>query len=99
VEADPGAAVTVPAWQGGLEPLVAVYHISCAAALADLMTAGATAVHAFINTTGLRVSRVEEPEIRRHADPARLFLNINTPGDLTLAEGLLAGPPPLGAPP
>lgn len=98
VDADPDAAITVPRWQGGLEPLVAVYHAACTPALAELVDRGTTAVHAFINSAGLRVHHVDEPEIRAHGDPARLFLNINTPEDLTNAETLLAGPRPPGAP-
>ena len=98
VDVDPDAAVTVPRWQPGLEPLVAVYHKVCAAALTELVEHGTTAIHAFINSTGLQVHRVDEPELRAHGDPAQLFLNINTPEDLTLAETLLAGPRPSDAP-
>jgi molybdopterin-guanine dinucleotide biosynthesis protein A len=98
VEVDPEAAVTVPSWQAGLEPLVAVYHAACAAAMAGFLARSAAAVHAFINATTLRVRRVEEQEIRRHADPSRLFLNINTPEDLTRAEALLRGSRPGDAP-
>lgn len=93
-DVDPDAAVTVPRWRAGWEPLVAVYHIACATALAELVVRGTTAIHAFVTSTGLRVRRVDEPEILPHGDPARLFLNINTPEDLTLAERLLAGPRP-----
>jgi molybdopterin-guanine dinucleotide biosynthesis protein A len=94
VEADPDAAVTVPLWRAGLEPLVAVYHAVCAPAMAALLARGTGAVHAYVTSTALRVRRVEEPDIRRHGDPARLFLNINTPEDLTRAEALLRGSPP-----
>ena len=97
-DADPDAAVTVPRWRAGLEPLVAVYHTSCATTLAELVARGTTAIHAFVTSTGLRVRRVDEPEILPHGDPARLFLNINTPEDLTLAERLLAGPRPPDVP-
>ena len=98
VDVDPGAAVTVPRWQAGLEPLVAVYHKVCAAALTELVEHGTTAIHAFITSTGLRVRHVDEPELRAHGDPARLFLNINTPEDLTRAEAVLGDHRPPDAP-
>jgi molybdopterin-guanine dinucleotide biosynthesis protein A len=94
VGVDPDAAVTVPSRQIGLEPLVAVYHVACAPAMIEFMTHGTAAVHAFINATALRVHRVEERDIRRHGEPDRLFLNINTPEDLTRAETMLHGSPP-----
>lgn len=93
VERDPGAAVTVARWRMGLEPLVAVYDRSCAAELAALVGEGTTAIHAFISSTTLRVRIVEEPEIGGYGAPADLFLNINTPGDLTQAQRRLAAPP------
>lgn len=98
VEVDPDAAVTVPVWTAGLEPLVAVYHAACASTLAELLARGATAVHAFINSSPLRVHRVEERDIRRYGEPSELFHNINTPADLTRAEALLRRTRPPDAP-
>lgn len=86
---DPDAAVTVPAWSAGLEPLVAVYHAACASAIAEFLAQGSAAVHAFINSTALRVHRVEEQDIRRYGEPSDLFHNINTPEDLTRLEAIL----------
>lgn len=95
---DPDAAVTLPRRPIGLEPLVAVYHTACLPAMTDRMERGATALHTFITTSGLRVRYVDEPELRAYGDPARLFFNINTPEDLTLAGRLLAAPHPPGGP-
>ena len=94
VDLDPDAAVTVPRWRAGLEPLTAVYDRTCAPFLEGLVERGTTAVHQFITSTALRVRLVDEPEIYPHGDPARLFLNINTQDDLRRAETLLAGPQP-----
>jgi len=96
---DPDAAVTVPRWRAGVEPLVAVYHRTCTADLADRVARGTTALHTFIVSTARPVRFVDEPEIRAYGDPARLFLNINTPGDLIRAERLLREPPAPPGPP
>ena len=34
----------------------------------------------------VRVARVPAEEVRRFGDPERLFMNVNTPGELALAE-------------
>jgi molybdopterin-guanine dinucleotide biosynthesis protein A len=94
IDRAPDAAVTVPQWEAGLEPLVAVYRRTCVPGLAALVERGTTAIHAFISSTELPVRRVHEPEIRTHGDPALLFLNINTPDDLTRAERELGRRPP-----
>jgi molybdopterin-guanine dinucleotide biosynthesis protein A len=96
---DRDAAITVPRWRAGMEPLVAVYHRECAGELADRVKCGTTALHAFIASTTLAVRFVEEPEILACGEPARLFLNVNTPEDLTRAERLLGAPPPPPAQP
>lgn len=97
-EVDPAAAITVPSWQAGLEPVVAVYHTTCARPLAALIARGTTAVHAFINSTELRVHRVEEADIRRYGAPGRLFLNVNAQEDLIRAEAMLRAPRPRDGP-
>jgi molybdopterin-guanine dinucleotide biosynthesis protein A len=96
---DVGAAITVPRWRAGMEPLVGVYHCACAGDLVDHVTRGTTALHAFIGATTLAVRFVEEPELRAYGEPERLFLNVNTPEDLTRAEWLLREPPPPPAQP
>jgi molybdenum cofactor guanylyltransferase len=91
---DPDAAVTVPRWRAGLEPLVAVYHRHCLGEMADRVDRGDTALHSFISSTALAVRLVGETEIEVYGEPERLFLNINTPDDLIRAERLLRAPPP-----
>ncbi len=94
-----GAEITVPRWRAGVEPLVGIYATTCIPALDTLVRGGITAVHAFVTSSALAVRYVDEPEIRAHGDPDRLFLNINTPDDLTAAEALLRAPPAPDAPP
>jgi molybdopterin-guanine dinucleotide biosynthesis protein A len=40
---------------------------------------------------GLGPAIIDEPELRRLGDPARLLFNVNTPDDLARAETMLAG--------
>jgi hypothetical protein len=38
----------------------------------------------------VRVARLEADRVARHGDPSRIFMNVNTPDDLALAESFLA---------
>lgn len=81
-----GADVAVPASgsKRGVEPLCAYYRPSCLPAIEARLDAGDRRVVAFY--ADVRVERVEPDEVARFGDPQRLFLNINTPGDLERAE-------------
>ncbi|HSJ65927.1 MAG TPA: molybdenum cofactor guanylyltransferase [Gemmatimonadaceae bacterium] len=68
----------------GLEPLCAWYHPSCLPAIEARLDAGDRRVVAFYDA--VRVERLAPDEVARFGDPARLFLNINTPEDLERAE-------------
>ena len=68
----------------GLEPLCAYYSPSCVPAIERRLDAGDMRVVSFFDD--VRVERVPEQEIRTFGDPAVLFMNVNTPDDLALAE-------------
>lgn len=68
----------------GLEPLCAYYSPSCVPAIERRLDAGDMRVVSFFDD--VIVERVPEREVRMFGDPAVLFMNVNTPDDLALAE-------------
>ena len=68
----------------GVEPLCAYYRPSCVKAIERQLDAGDLRVVGFFDQ--MRVIRLPPP-----ADPDMTFMNVNTPSDLALAEGLAAG--------
>ena len=68
----------------GLEPLCAYYSPACVPAIERRLDANDRRVISFFED--VRVERVPEHEVRRFGDPAVLFMNVNTPDDLALAE-------------
>ena len=78
------AALPESSSRRGLEPLCAYYSPSCVPAIERRLDAGDMRVVSFFDD--VRVERVPEGEVRRFGDPAVLFMNVNTPDDLALAE-------------
>jgi molybdopterin-guanine dinucleotide biosynthesis protein A len=68
----------------GIEPLCAWYTPACAAPIARRLDADELRVIGFFDD--VRVSRLPASEVARFGDPARLFMNVNTPDDLETAE-------------
>lgn len=68
----------------GLEPLCAYYSPSCVPAIERRLDAGDMRVVSFFDD--VIVERVPEREVRMFGDPAVLFMNVNSPDDLALAE-------------
>lgn len=68
----------------GVEPLCAYYRPSCVGPIAAQIDRGDLRVVGFFDQ--MRVARLPAP-----ADPDMTFMNVNTPSDLALAEGLAAG--------
>ena len=68
----------------GLEPLCAYYSPACVPAIERRLDANDMRVVSFFED--VRVERIPEYEVRRFGDPAILFMNVNTPDDLALAE-------------
>lgn len=68
----------------GVEPLCAYYSPVCVPAIERRLDAGDMQVVSFF--ADVRVERIPEHEVRLFGDPALLFMNVNTPDDLALAE-------------
>ena len=68
----------------GVEPLCAFYRPSCIEPIERQINADDLRVVGFFDR--VRVTRLPAP-----ADPDMAFMNVNTPSDLALAEGLAAG--------
>jgi molybdopterin-guanine dinucleotide biosynthesis protein A len=85
-DAGSGADAAVPesGSRRGVEPLCAYYTPACVPAIERRLEADDRRVIAFFED--VRVARLREDEVRRFGDPAVLFMNVNTPDDLALAE-------------
>ena len=68
----------------GLEPLCAYYSRACLPAIERRLDANDMRVISFFED--VRVERLPERDVRRFGDPAVLFMNVNTPDDLAIAE-------------
>ncbi|MEO8091190.1 MAG: NTP transferase domain-containing protein [bacterium] len=82
---DPPAAV---ARDGGLEPLLALYGQDQRESLAAALERRAPLRAAL---TALRPDLIDERELVRFGDPARLSFSVNSATDLERAEAMLAG--------
>jgi molybdopterin-guanine dinucleotide biosynthesis protein A len=85
------ADAVLPASTGrrGVEPLCAWYGTPCIPAIKAAVTAGDTRMIGFHDA--VRVVLLPLDEVRTFGEPARLFMNLNTPADRDAAERLLAG--------
>lgn len=72
----------VPRWEGGLEPLCALYGPAALTALAARVHQGRFALHDLAGEAGLTVRYLEGEALRRFGDPEEIFFNLNTPSDL-----------------
>jgi molybdopterin-guanine dinucleotide biosynthesis protein A len=72
----------VPRWEGGLEPLCALYGPAALEALAARVREGRFALHDLASEAGLAVRYLEDEALHRFGDPEEVFFNLNTPGDL-----------------
>ena len=78
------AAVPESDSRRGVEPLCAYYTPACVAPIARRLDGGDLRVVGFYDD--VRVARLGAGEVARFGDPARIFLNVNTPDDLELAR-------------
>lgn len=85
---DVDAAVPESDSKRGLEPMCAYYDARCLAPIERRLAAGDRRVIAFYDD--VRVALLGVEAVARHGDPARLFMNVNTPDDLALAEARFA---------
>lgn len=81
--------VVIPRVGGHLEPMHAVYRQTCVPHIEERVRAGQFKIAGFFDR--VEVVEIAEAEIARHADPARVFMNVNTPDDLARARALAAG--------
>lgn len=81
-----GADVAVPesASTRGVEPLCAYYDPACLGPIERHLDAGDRRVVGFFEE--VRVARLPDDQVRRFGDPALMFLNVNSPDELVLAE-------------
>lgn len=81
-----GAEVCVPESVSpyGMEPFCAYYSGRVRARLDDFLRSGGGAAREFLAQCA--VERLPLAEVRRHGEPALLFLNVNTPDDLERAR-------------
>jgi molybdenum cofactor guanylyltransferase len=68
----------------GLEPLCAWYAPACLPAIEERLGAGDRRVIAFYGD--VRLVRLPAERVARHGDPSTIFMNVNTPEELALAE-------------
>ncbi len=82
----PGADAAVPESDSrrGLEPLCAYYGPRCLAAVESRLARGERKVIAFFED--ITVRRIPATTVARFGDPSIIFMNINTPAELALAE-------------
>jgi molybdopterin-guanine dinucleotide biosynthesis protein A len=83
-------AIVAPESDGprGVEPLCAWYSVRCQPAIEAQFSRDDRRIVGFWD--GLDVHRIPLDEVRRHGDPERLFLNVNTPEERAAAESLAA---------
>ncbi|MBU0611523.1 MAG: molybdenum cofactor guanylyltransferase [Armatimonadetes bacterium] len=80
------ADAVVPHIGGRNQPLCAAYAASCLPAIEQCVAQGLRRADAFLPR--VTVKRPTDTELSQFGDLHRLFLNVNTPEDLSLAEGL-----------
>ncbi len=74
----------------GVEPLCAWYAPSCVPAIERALAAGRGEAISFFGD--VRVARMAASEVAAHGDPARMFMNVNSPDELELAERYASTP-------
>ncbi|HEY7895674.1 MAG TPA: molybdenum cofactor guanylyltransferase [Gemmatimonadaceae bacterium] len=75
--------------QRGVEPLCAYYDPSCIGPIERRLDAGDRRVVGFYDD--VRVARLSNADVRRFGDPALMFMNVNSPDELALAERHASG--------
>lgn len=80
------AAVPESDSRRGVEPMCAWYAPPCLAAIERALDRDDRRVIGFFDE--VRVARLATDAVQRFGDPARLFLNVNTPGELDRAQAL-----------
>ena len=84
------AAVPESGSRRGLEPLCAYYSAACVPAIERRLDEDDRRVVGFFED--VRVVRVEAGIVARFGDPSIIFMNVNTPDELGLAEEYASAP-------
>jgi molybdopterin-guanine dinucleotide biosynthesis protein A len=84
------AAIAESASRRGVEPLCAWYAPACVPAIERALASGRGDVISFFGD--VRVARMTLADVALHGDPARMFLNVNSPAELALAERYASSP-------
>jgi molybdopterin-guanine dinucleotide biosynthesis protein A len=82
--------VVIPRVGGQLQTLHALYARACLPHVEERLRAGRLKVVGFFEH--VRVVEIPEEEVARLDDPARTFMNVNTPDELERARALLDAP-------
>jgi molybdopterin-guanine dinucleotide biosynthesis protein A len=80
--------VVIPRVDGQLETMHAAYSKACLPHIETYLSARQLKITGFFER--VRVVEIPEAEIARLGDPHRVFMNVNTPGELERARGLAA---------
>jgi molybdopterin-guanine dinucleotide biosynthesis protein A len=79
----------VPESTRGLEPLCAAYSTRCLPSIEAMIDAGEFRLSAVLDQLP-SFERVAAADVATIGDPSRLFLNVNSPSELALAEQLVS---------
>lgn len=90
VAEEAGSDVAVPesGSKRGLEPMCAYYAPSCAAPIERAIARDDRRIVAFFDD--VRVTRLPAREVARFGDPSHIFMNVNSPEELDIAERIAA---------
>jgi len=91
--------VIVPRWGGRTEPLCGVYSKTVLSAIEACLNRGERSLHTLLQADGLSVAYLSERALCCWGNPARMFLNLNTPEDYRQAIKLLRARPSTAARP
>jgi molybdopterin-guanine dinucleotide biosynthesis protein A len=80
------ADVVIPRADGQLQTLHALYGPACLGPMQARLSAGRLKIVGFFDEVS--VLEIPEAEVARHADPTRVFMNVNTPEELERARVL-----------
>jgi molybdopterin-guanine dinucleotide biosynthesis protein A len=84
LDEDADIAIPESGSRRGVEPLCARYGPRCIAPIERRIGAGDLRVIGFFDE--VRVARLDADAVRRFGDPERIFMNVNSPDELVLAE-------------
>lgn len=83
----PAAPAVVPVGPTGLEPLCALYRLTCATEVERRLHSDDRSLHGLANAVG--ATFMGEDVVAEVTDPRQAFMNVNTPEDRDLVERLL----------